>query len=153
MKKNSGCYKCKSDDVETVLQDFPHTFKDATIIVTDVQWRRCKSCGELTIVSTEVERVEQAVARVLVEKHVVAGDTFRFLFAVMGFKAKDVADLLDVTPVTISRWVSGDRPVDRAAWLLLAELFKKAPPERAAAMVDLRTRPKPGLVVQAKLVA
>jgi len=138
------CYNCKNEGVEPALRDETRNFADATIIVTDVPWNVCPKCGEGTITSRALGDMEMTVARALVEESVVAGDTFRFLRKAMGIKAKDVAAMFDVTPVTISRWETGEAPVDRAAWLVLAELVGKPAPERAAAIVRLQERrPRP----------
>jgi hypothetical protein len=40
----------------------------------------------------------------------------------IGLPAKEAAALLSTTPETVSRWETGDRPVDRNAWTTLSAL-------------------------------
>ena len=53
--------------------------------------------------------------------------------------AVELASLLRVAPETISRWETGERAVDRAAWLVVRALVLE--PESMAALAELCDEP------------
>lgn len=62
---------------------------------------------------------EAAVARALVAAGAADGDTLKWLRKTAGLRAADLADLLGVTAKTVSRWETGETPIDRATLLTL----------------------------------
>jgi transcriptional regulator with XRE-family HTH domain len=40
----------------------------------------------------------------------------------LGLRAADLAEMLDVTPETLSRWETGKLPMGRTSWLTLSSL-------------------------------
>ncbi len=68
--------------------------------------------------------LHQAIARLLAKKPApLTGAEFRFLRKEMGLKAKDLARHLGTTDVNMSRWETGDTPINPAADRLLRLLF------------------------------
>jgi len=53
---------------------------------------------------------------------VLSGEAFRFMRKAAGLRAKELAELLDVTPETISRWEKEHRQPDRKAMMVLGDL-------------------------------
>lgn len=84
--------------------------------------KECPACGESYIASADLARFEEAVARALVEMGDDSPEAFRFLRKTVGLPAVRLAELLAVTPETISRWENGKRPVERRALALLQAL-------------------------------
>jgi transcriptional regulator with XRE-family HTH domain len=67
----------------------------------------------------------------------------------IGMRAADLAELLDVTPETVSRWETGKLDVTRAAWSTLADVVVEHA-ERASRMLDrLRTLREPKKLAKA----
>ncbi len=79
----------------------------------------CPSCGEDLVSAETMRGLEQGVAEALACDGVRTPEAFRYMRKAIGLKAVDVAELLDVTPETVSRWENGERqPETRAAKLL-----------------------------------
>src|SRR6185436_409361 len=83
---------------------------------------RCSKCGEELFDGQDLARFELAVAHIVAEEGMVGGASFKFMRKVLGMKATEIAELLDVAAETISRWETDERPVDRASWAALASL-------------------------------
>jgi DNA-binding transcriptional regulator YiaG len=76
-----------------------------------------------TLITTEaLGRAEMAIATALALEGPVHGEAFRFMRGALGMTAKALAELLGVAPETVSRWETGERDVDRGAWLTLGSL-------------------------------
>ena len=85
---------------------------------------KCSSCGEMLFDDSEVERQEKLLAAGLVERGIRKGAEFKLVRKVAGFKAVEIAAMLDVRPETLSRWESGDQEIPRLAAFALGELFQ-----------------------------
>jgi putative zinc finger/helix-turn-helix YgiT family protein len=92
------------------------------VFVGEVTASSCPKCGEVYYDGQALERLEVAVARELAERGLVSGAAFKFMRKALGMRAADLAELLDVAAETVSRWETGERPVDRAAWTALGGL-------------------------------
>lgn len=112
------CHRCGAQDWK------PTTFTDS-VTVAGQEYRfteqafACQECGEVLIPGEEVDRTDRELIG-FIARGPAGGDALRRLRKYLGLKAKDVAALLDVSPVTISRWENGHHPVDEAPFRLLA---------------------------------
>lgn len=77
--------------------------------------------GEEVVDGEVAANADLAIAAAIAEQGPVAGETFAWMRRAAGLQAKVLAELLDVRAESVSRWERGDRPMDRAAWLLLAD--------------------------------
>lgn len=137
------CYKCKSEDIRRESRDETYTFGDAEITITSDDWQVCAACGEAVISGPDLQKVEQAVAQQLARSSNISGASLKWLRSVgLGLKAKELAEVLDVSAETVSRWENDAAPVDRATWMLVAEIVKQSPEARAATVERLRAWPK-----------
>jgi putative zinc finger/helix-turn-helix YgiT family protein len=93
------------------------------VFTATVRGLLCETCGERTFDDAEVERVDLAVARALVEEGIVSGEAFKFVRKVAGLRAADLADLLKVTKETVSRWETDKVSIDHAARALVAMML------------------------------
>src|ERR1700694_2196802 len=84
--------------------------------------RRCQSCGETFFDSSVVRSFELVVAQVLGRQGLRSGEVFRFMRKALGMTAVELAELLDGTPETVSRWETGKWTVDRRALAILSAL-------------------------------
>lgn len=85
--------------------------------------QRCSSCGETLYTGLEIDRQFAEVARAIVARGIRDGDEFKFVRKAAGYRAADVAELLDVRPETISRWERGEAEIPRAAVYVVGQLL------------------------------
>jgi transcriptional regulator with XRE-family HTH domain len=65
---------------------------------------------------------ERAIAGELARRGPVSDETFRWIRKAAGLERGELAQILGVTPETIAGWEGERRPIDRAAWLLVASM-------------------------------
>ena len=99
----------------------------------------CSSCKDTQIVLDDLIRFEHAVAKRLAEHGPVSGASLRYMRKSIPLSAATLAELLRVAPETISRWETGERAVDRAAWLVVRGLLLHR--EEAADVASLSEEP------------
>jgi putative zinc finger/helix-turn-helix YgiT family protein len=114
----------------------------------------CAKCGEAIVAIDELDRFAVAVAVALARAGARSGDAIRAMRKGIGLSATALADLLDVSMETISRWEHGDRDAPRATVALLEAMVL----DHAAgttATIDrlraLRTGPRLAKVVRVDL--
>ncbi|RMG53576.1 MAG: helix-turn-helix domain-containing protein [Acidobacteria bacterium] len=110
MRKEKGDYKY----VESGLRN---------IILHRIEIYRCRHCGEVIPKIPQVKELHRAIAEHLFKKDsLLSGEEIRFLRKQMDLRAVDLAAILGVTKVTVSRWETGKErispPADRAIRLL-----------------------------------
>ena len=108
---------------------------------------RCTSCGETYINGEVLCRFEGYAARKLAELGIREGAAFRFMRKTLGMRAADLAELLSVTPETVSRWENDKNEVDLAAFTTLGSLIVDKLEGRTTTLDSLRavherTKPK-----------
>ena len=90
--------------------------------------------GELVVSARDAAGGDLAIAAAIAAEGPVLGETFSWMRRAIGLQAKVLAELLDVRPESVSRWERGERPMDRAAWLLLADIVLDKAGRRLPAM-------------------
>jgi putative zinc finger/helix-turn-helix YgiT family protein len=110
---------------------------------TDVPALRCDACGKTYLDGPSLEAFELAVARELATLGPATWETFRFMRKTLGMRAADLAELLDVTPETVSRWETGKLDVARAAWSTLADVVVERAEGRTRMLDRLRAIKEP----------
>src|SRR5919198_4747608 len=98
----------------------------------------CSKCGERYVAAPDMQRAEIATTRELVAQGVRDPAVFRWLRKMIRLKAAELADLLGVTPETISHWENGHSEPDRAVWSTLGELVLEHDAGSTATMDRLR---------------
>lgn len=117
------CYQCKSEKL--VEKNFADEIEVAGVkFVADLPSTVCEECGEATIASKVLGAFELAIARQLGQLGLREGEAFRFMRKAIGKRAIDLAQDLDSTPETISRWENGKTEIEPRAFLLLANLVE-----------------------------
>lgn len=91
----------------------------------------------------DLSAFDRAVAVVLVEAGVLAGDVLRFLRGVLGLEGQELAELLGVRRETLSRWERGRRPIDLAVYTVLRQLILDRARGVSSTETFLRSRAKP----------
>jgi putative zinc finger/helix-turn-helix YgiT family protein len=98
----------------------------------------CRGCGSVFLENAALQRAEMEVACELARHGPVSGEAFRYLRKSLGLRGVVVADLLGVTPETISRWENGQRPVDKAAWMTVGSVVLEQASRRPETLERLR---------------
>ncbi|HVJ89730.1 MAG TPA: helix-turn-helix transcriptional regulator [Labilithrix sp.] len=90
---------------------------------------------------------ERGIATELARRGPITDETFRWLRKAAGIERGDLAQLLGVTPETIAGWEGERRPIDRAAWLLVAAVVLDGVdgprPMRTRLQLEQRNVPSP----------
>lgn len=115
------CVQCGSAKLRRATEKH-HVVVAKIRFVSELSVTLCPKCDESYMDHDVLAGFERAVARRLAEKGPATGETFRFMRKAIGLAAKDIAALLSSTPETVSRWETGDRPVDRNAWTTMSSL-------------------------------
>lgn len=118
-----ACPKCGSEKLrysDTFVDPFP---VNGATLETACGTAYCAKCGTKLGDTTGTE-LPFAEAIWLSRTGVADGDTFRSMRSSLGFRAADLARLLQVRPETISNWERAKRPMDRAAWAVLAAMVE-----------------------------
>jgi len=108
------------------------------VFVAGLPARVCRSCGETSYEASVLQRFDLHVASHLAEAGVGSGAAFRFMRKALGLRAVDLAELLDVSPETLSRWETEKRNLDRGALAVLAACVRDALAGRTATLDTLR---------------
>jgi len=120
-KTKTKCHTCG----RTTLQAASYTARrdlDGRRFIGDVPARKCTSCGELLISGPGLGAFERAITLELARSGRVGPEGFRWLRKAAGLKAVRLAELLDVTPMQVSRWENGRKPLERRAVALVSAL-------------------------------
>lgn len=115
------CPVCKSGRLrkrETTerLSTCGHTFS------ARLETLECSACGERLASAANLERFELRVAVELARAGLASGEAMRFMRKTLGLQALELAELLRVTPETVSRWETGKQPMDHRAMAVMGAL-------------------------------
>lgn len=137
------CIHCESpapladSTAEASLEVTGHRF------VAAVPAKRCSSCNRVYFEPSALERFDRRVAVALADAGASSGSAFRFMRKSLGLRASELAQLLDVSAETISRWETEKRSVDRGALALVGGLVRDALEGRTSTMRQLRALREP----------
>lgn len=103
----------------------------------------CPECGESYTGLEALGQLELAVAAALARDGTRSPEAFRFMRKALGLPAVELAELLDVTPETISRWEHGKLRVERRALALIGALVLEREEGRSTILDHLRALKDP----------
>jgi YgiT-type zinc finger domain-containing protein len=98
----------------------------------------CRACGTTEVDVKALERLELEVACELARRGPACGETFRYLRKALGMRALDLAELLDLTAETVSRWENDQRAVDGPAWIALGSMVLEKAQQSTSTLERLR---------------
>ena len=88
----------------------PHVEEvDGRKFKADLAAQVCRKCGEAIVALGELERFEIEVELALAGAGAHSGDAIRSMRKAIGLSGTALAELLDVSPETVSRWENGGR--------------------------------------------
>ena len=136
------CYNCEGGrlikaKVEERVKVGRRTFVSTLPVI------RCSACGEETFAGPDLQALELRIAGELARHGEVAAEAFSFMRRVLGVRAMDLAEYLDVTPETVSRWEHGKQPIDRGAAALLSAMVVDRLEGRTTTVDRLKTLLQP----------
>ena len=113
--------KCLSCGTQMSVSRENHVYMSLpSVLLLDVEMRRCLDCREEEVVIPNIEELNHAIAAVLVGKPGrLAPDEFRFLRKTLGWSGRDLARRFHVRAEHVSRWENGAKPISALADLLL----------------------------------
>ena len=143
------CYDCKAEKLVDATADLELEVNGRKFQTT-VPAIRCAGCGKQTIDGFALGAFELSTAGELARRGEVSPESFKFMRKTLGMRAVDLAELLDVTPETISRWENDKQPIDRKAAALLSAMVIDRLEGRTTILDRLKTllkpEPQPSLV-------
>jgi YgiT-type zinc finger domain-containing protein len=116
------CVECRKGKLEPSTAEETLQVGDY-VVRMDVPVQECSSCHEVYLPGEIAEQMELSAANLLAEAGVCSGAVFKFMRKSLGMRAVDLAELLSVTPETVSRWENDHVPVDRCAYSTVASLI------------------------------
>ncbi len=101
------------------------------VVLVGIPIHKCAGCGEVMPELKNIEKIHNIIAEALIKKSApLTGKEVRFLRKEMDKSAKDLAALLSVSPVTVSRWETGSEPVGIVSDKLVRMLYIQTMQER-----------------------
>lgn len=116
---------------------------DDLLFLIEAPAQQCVNCKETYISGAVHERLDLLVANQLSKSGILSGSIFRFMRKSLGIRANDLAQLLGVSPETVSRWETGKRDVDRASFAAVGAMISDALGGRADTVERLRSLVEP----------
>lgn len=110
-----NCSECgQAGMVEKIIKRYHYTECGLpNIYLRNIQAYACVSCGSEDIVIPNILGLHQAIATDLAHKtERLRGVEIRFMRKYLGYSGKDFADVISVTPETVSRWENQSRMMD-----------------------------------------
>jgi len=131
MTNKVTCLECGAS-METTTG--PHRYsRGIDVVLHGIEVRRCPECGEEEVVIPKVEELHRAIGQAIARRpgNLRPGE-IRFLRTYLGYSSVDFANLLGVTPETVSRWERIKQPQKMAkpAERLLRMLAQFGEPNR-----------------------
>lgn len=138
------CHECKEGQMrpaEVMSHIAVGTLKFRTLL----PGLQCEKCGTQLVPGPQVEAFERQVAEVLVRTGQNSGDVLRFIRKAVGLRAKDVAEVLDMSPEHISRLENGGAVPARTMALvgsMVLDMIKGRPASVVEAL-EAQMHPRP----------
>lgn len=136
------CVQCQGEKLLEVKEEERLEVAGKTF-VGKVPAQKCASCGELYFPGPALCDFELEVAGEFARHGEVSAEAFSFMRRSLGMQARELAELLDVAPETVSRWEHGKRQLERGTFALLAEMVLDRLEGRTTTLDRLRALMKP----------
>jgi DNA-binding transcriptional regulator YiaG len=103
----------------------------------------CGSCGAAYFDGPALGNFDLAVANKLARGGVSEAEAIKFMRKAVGLPAVTLADLLDTSPETVSRWERGVSHIDRAAFAIVAGIVMEKADHRSDTLERLHALRRP----------
>jgi putative zinc finger/helix-turn-helix YgiT family protein len=136
------CERCKTGKLEkTVAPESVEVGKH--VFTARVPALKCRECSEVYFDGPTLERLELGAAVELARAGEATGEVMRFMRKAAGLRALELAELLAVTPETVSRWETGTRPMEHRAMAVLGTLVVERFEGRTSTLENLKALRRP----------
>lgn len=137
-----NCVTCGKGPLKLAEIEF-HREVAGHVFTATIPANVCEACGEEYVAGEDLGRFERTIARTLLDAGEASGEAFKFARKAMGLREVDLAQVLGVTPETVSRWETGVHPIDPMALAVLALLVQDAVAGSTTTLEALKARAKP----------
>lgn len=113
------CQKCNGKNMQRrkATHERPYHYTESgleTVFLAGITVYQCAGCAEEVPEIPNIAQLHDGIALTLVRKPaLLSGADIRFLRKNLRLKATDFAAFLDTTPVSVSRWETGEQPVSK----------------------------------------
>ena len=119
------CLRCEGVKAKTTRENEQFSDLLPGVVLLDVAVTKCTTCGNREVEVPYMDDLMKAVARAVVKMGGrLTGDEVRFLRTFLELSGVELAELMDSTPGTVSRWENNRTPVGRTADLLLRTIAR-----------------------------
>jgi hypothetical protein len=115
------CLRCGQSTTKPARHSFRRTVGGFTF-TAEVDVEACASCGDVIVPLPLLLAFDRALACDLARRGPVTGATLRLIRRAASFDPSDLALILGTSVDMIASWEAGRRPVDQAAWLIVAAI-------------------------------
>jgi putative transcriptional regulator len=119
------CPRCGSPGMVEMKGDYPYTESGLkNVVLRGVTLHKCRKCGELLPEIPHIKKLHATIAlQLLYKEGPLTGEEIRFLRKEMRLKANELAALLGVHKVTVSRWENNDEKIGASSDRLLRYIY------------------------------
>jgi putative zinc finger/helix-turn-helix YgiT family protein len=152
--KMSKCVQCGSTTLRAA-KSLERMTVSGVEFTAELPATKCTKCGEVYFTGNAIGAMELAIAAELSKLGQRTPEAFKFMRKALGLRAVDLAELLEVTSDTVSRWERGAVSIDQAAFAVLGALVSERRQgstemlDRLKAVRDAKAPTKPVRVVAA----
>jgi putative zinc finger/helix-turn-helix YgiT family protein len=132
------CPQCGSPGMVEMKGDYRYTESGLkNVVLQGITLHKCRKCGELLPEIPHIKKLHARIALELLYKEgPLIGEEIRFLRKEMRFKAIELAALLGVHKVTVSRWENNEEKIGPSSDRLLRYIYATRRIEEMAAHLD-----------------
>lgn len=116
-----NCPNCKKDRLSVTTSEATRTV-DGVLYTARVAADKCAACRSVYFHGPGLEAFERAIAMRIAQQGPMGPEGLVFMREQLGMMGRELAAVLDVSAMHLSRWENGKRSLDRAAWLLVGQM-------------------------------
>ena len=128
------CSQCGGSKIK-VIKDKPYNYDECglNVILNGLNQYECEECKEHFVSIPKVKQLHRVIGISLCKekKGLLTAQEIKFLRKDLRFKAKELAQLLGVTPQTVSRWENNKKRIGEGQDRLLRSIYMLYASEQA----------------------
>ena len=117
---------CTECGMECTAKTIDHKYIESgldNVTLKDVVMYRC-SCGHEMLEISNIEGLHRAIGLTLIQqKTLLTAPEIKYLQIEMGLKGKELAEIMGVTKVAVSRWINGKSDIDKSCDRMLRLIY------------------------------